>query len=64
MKSIKLINQTENKLEYYENRLNDLEENLKSGKLTKDCAHYVQSEIDKAIDNIIYYREILEVLEG
>ena len=47
------------KLEYY----GVAKENLKSGKLTKDCAHYVQSEIDKAIDNIIYYREILDILE-
>ena len=60
---MKLSKITESKLEYYENRLNDLEENLKSGKLTKDCTHYVQGEIEKAIDNIIYYRGILEVLE-
>ena len=60
---MKLIKTTETKLKYYEDRLNELQENLDSGKLTKDCTHYVQGEIEKAIDNIIYYRGILEVLE-
>lgn len=60
---MKLIKTTETKLKYYEDRLNELQENLDSGKLTKDCTHYVHSEIEKAIDNIIYYRKILEILE-
>ena len=58
-----LKNKTTNKLEFYKNRLIDLEECLNQGKLTKDCIHFCKSEIEKAKDNIQYYEEILKILE-
>ena len=64
MKSIKLIKETENKLNYYVDRFQELTEQLNSGKLTEDCCLYVRSEIDKAIKNISYYKEVLDILEG
>lgn len=60
---MKLIKTTETKLTYYENRLEELKENLESGKLTKDCIRYVHGEINKAIENIVYYRKILEIVK-
>ena len=64
MKSIKLIKQTESKLNYYVDRFQELTEQLNTGKLTEDCCLYVKGEIKKAMKNISYYKEILDILEG
>ena len=64
MKSIKLIKETEDKLNYYVERYQELTEQLNSGKLTEDCCLYVRGEIKKAMKNISYYKEVLDILEG
>ena len=57
-----LITETKTKLQGNINRLEDLEECLKSN-LTRDAVHYCNEEIAKAKVNIEYYSKILEVLE-
>ena len=57
-----LITETKRKLQGNINRLEDLEECLKSN-LTKDAVHYCNEEISKAKVNIEYYSKILEILE-
>ena len=64
MKSIKLIKETEDKLNYYVERYQELTEQLNSGKLTDDCCLYVRGEIKKAMKNVSYYKEVLDILEG
>ena len=57
-----LKSKTSSKLNYYNKRLNDLRECLKSD-LTKDALHYCNDEIAKAENNIEYYKKILKILE-
>lgn len=58
-----LVKKTIGKLEFHKNRLIDLENCLREGKLTIDCIHFCKGEIENAKDNIEYYEEILNVLE-
>lgn len=57
-----LIYLTKKKLQRNMDRLNDLEECLKSN-LSIDAMHYCKDEISKLKNNIEYYSKILEVLE-
>ena len=58
-----LITETRNKLSYQIKQLEDLQNCLSDGKLTKDARHYVEDEITKAKRNVEYYEEIIKVLE-
>lgn len=57
-----LIYLTKKKLQGNIDRLNDLEECLKSN-LSIDATHYCRDEISKLKGSIEYYSKILEVLE-
>ena len=58
-----LITETRNKLSYQIKQLEDLQNCLSDGKLTKDAVHYINDEITKAKRNVEYYEEIIKVLE-
>lgn len=60
---MKLLTETKGKLEYYNDRLKELQECLEADYLTKDGVHYLNDEITKAKRNIEYYSEILKKLE-
>ena len=47
-----LITETNNKLRYQINQLEDLQNCLSDGKLTKDAVHYINDEITKVKRNI------------
>lgn len=59
-----LIKTTERKLEYNVTMLGDLADCLVNPKMTKDCKEYIREQIEKTKINIIYYKEILNVLKG
>ena len=59
-----LITETRNKLSYQIKQLEDLQNCLSDGKLTKDAVLYINDEIAKAKRNIEYYKLILNKLEG
>ena len=60
-----LIRRTQDNLDYYINRKEDLINCLDGeNKLTKDCMHFCYEEIVKADKNINYYSSLLEILEG
>ena len=58
-----LVSETKQRLNVINAKLIDLQECLDTGRLTKDCRHYLQDEISKTKKNIKYYSELLEVLE-
>lgn len=57
-----LLTETQKKLNNSITRLEDLENCLIGGKLTKDCIHYVNDEITKVKHNVEYYKKIKEIL--
>lgn len=58
-----LVTETKGRLQYAKVNLEDLQECLDTGSLTKDCRHHLQDEIKKTKRNIEYYEEILKKLE-
>lgn len=57
-----LLTETQRKLNNSITRLEDLENCLNNGSLTKDCIHYVNDEITKTKHNVEYYKKIKEIL--
>ena len=57
----KLLYITNNKLNYYEQRLEDLRECEKAN-LSKDATIFCRDEIVKAKDNIAYYKNLIKKL--
>lgn len=57
-----LLTETQRKLNNSITRLEDLENCLNNGNLTKDCMHYVNDEITKVKHNVEYYKKIKEIL--
>ena len=57
----KLLYITNNKLNYYEQRLEDLRECEKAN-LRKDATIFCRDEIAKAKNNIEYYKNLKEIL--
>ena len=58
-----LIKETENRLKYQNQKLEDFKKCLES-KLTQDARNYCYSEIIKTEKNIAYYSQLLNKLEG
>lgn len=58
-----ILAETKRKLQFYNDRLKELQDCLDAEYLTKDGVHYLNDEITKAKRNIEYYSEILKKLE-
>lgn len=57
-----LVRITKERLAYQEANLIDLQECTKQP-ITRDCLHFLKSQITKCKSSIKYYSELLEVLE-
>lgn len=55
--------ETEKRLNYQEQKLQDLKECIENGNLSIDAKNYVYSEIMRTDKNILYYEEILKVIK-
>ncbi|CAI3662169.1 MULTISPECIES: hypothetical protein [Clostridium] len=58
-----ILTETKRKLQFYNDRLKELQDCLGAEYLTKDGVHYLNDELTKAKRNIEYYSEILKKLE-
>lgn len=57
-----VVLETENRIKYQNQKLNDLENCLKEN-LSKDAKNYIYTEIAKTNKNLNYYENVLKVIK-